>query len=500
MRMTRIRFPLLLTLLWACTPGIASAQIEAAPVDTLRLTLTEAVSRARVENPTLQATRNDRSIAEWDVRQAYGSLLPSATVGGALSWQGAGEQRFGSLTLAQDQPAYYLSNYDLGLSLQLDGARLLAPAAARARGRATGAQIRAAEQALDAAVTRAYLEVLRRQEGEALARQQLERARFNFRLAQGQQEVGAVTPLDARQAEVQVGRAEVALLQASNAVNTARLRLLQQIGIEGDRALALTTAFALEEPSWSPDDLRARAYAHNPALAAREAIVKASDVQVAQARSAYLPSLSARAGISGFTRQASSTESLIAQAQSSVASEVASCVALNQIYARLTDPLPTRDCSAIRFTDAQRNQIVAQNRQFPFDFSRQPASASLTLSLPIFQGLGRERQLEAAKVERQDADLQVREQRIAVAADLTIALNAVTTAYRSATLEERNRSVADEQLRLAGERYRIGVISFVDLVDAETVKAEADQAWVNSIYAYHDAVAQLETVVGESLR
>ena len=173
---------------------------------------------------------------------------------------------------------------------------------------------------------------------------------------------------------------------------------------------------------------------------------------------------------------------------------------LNQLYRRLADPLPTRDCTMLAFTDAQRNQIVAQNEAFPFDFTRQPASASISLSLPLFQGLSRERQLEAARVQRSDAELQVREQQLALTADLTIAVRAVATAYRSAEIEARNRRVAAEQLRLAGERYRLGAISFVDLVDAETVKAEADQAYVNAVYAYHDAAAALETVVGAELR
>lgn len=472
----------------------------AAQQDTLRLSLEEAIRLARGQNPSFLAARNNAGEADWSVREAYGSLFPSASVGGSLSWQGAGEQRFGSLTLAQNQPAYYLSSYDVGLSYALDGNRLLAPAAARARRDASTAQIRAAEVSLDAAVTRAYLEVLRRIEGERLAAQQLERARFNLRLARGQQEVGAVTPLDARRAEVQVGRAEVTLLQAANARETARLRLLQQIGTEADRPVTLTTTFALQEPRWGRDSLLALAEARNPTLAARQATLRAGGVQVRQARSAYLPTLSARLGLSGYTREASSATPLIQQAQAQVASQVQSCVIFNEIYKGLTTPLPTRDCSAIRFTDELRNQIVAQNSAFPFDFTRQPASASLSLSLPIFQGLGRERQLETAKLQREDAELQVREQRIALAADLTIALRAVTTAYQSATLEDRNRAVADEQLRLAGERYRVGAISIVELVDAETVKAEADQAYVNAVFAYHDAVTELETVVGADLR
>jgi outer membrane protein len=468
--------------------------------DTLRLSLQQAIDIAHERNPGFLAAVNDQDDADWEVREAYAQLLPSASVGGSLSWQGAGEQRFGSLTLAQDQPAYYLSTFDVGLTYQLSGATLLAPSAARARRTATAARIRAADLGLTAAVTRAYLEVLRRTEGEALAAQQLERARFNLRLARAQQDVGTVTPLDVRQAEVQVGRAEVALLQSGNATATARLRLLQQLGLDPVGAVVLTTGFELEEPTWEREELLATAEDRNPTLLAHTASLDASRVQVRQARSAYLPSLSARVGVNGFTRQASNTDALVGQAQAQLAAQIDQCVRLNQIYSRLTDPLPTQDCSQLAFTDEQRDRILAQNDAFPFEFDRQPASASLSLSLPIFQGLTRERQLEAAKVQRSDAELQVREQRLALAADLTIALRTVETAYRSAELEARNRSFADEQLRLAGERYRLGGISFIDLVDAETVKAEADQAYVNAVYAYHDAVTELETVVGTELR
>jgi outer membrane protein TolC len=94
----------------------------------------------------------------------------------------------------------------------------------------------------------------------------------------------------------------------------------------------------------------------------------------------------------------------------------------------------------------------------------------------------------------------VREQELALEADVTIRLAEVRAAHRSAELEERNQTLADEQLRLAQERYRLGFIPFLDLVDAETLKAEADRDLLNAVYGYHDALAALEAAVGRSLR
>lgn len=471
-----------------------------------RLSLQDALEMAHENNPAYLATRNDLELADWDVRTAYGQLLPSASASGGLSWQGGGEQLLGGFTQEQlgvgRQPSYYFSRYSVGLSYQLSGSTLLEPSRTRAARDATEAQIAATIVALDAQVTRAYLEVLRRQEEVVLAEQQLERARFDLRMASGRSEVGQATALDVMQAELQVGRAEVALLQARGAVETARLRLLQQMGVDAraDREMALTTAFEMREPGWEREELYRTALRQNPTLRSRRSTAEASETGVEIARSAYYPTLSLSAGISGFTRQAGDTDPLIAQARSQIAGLAANCEAQNEIFRRLADPLPLQDCTRFTFTDDMRRSIVARNDAFPLDFTRQPPSASLTVSLPLFQGFSRHRQLQAARLQRDDARQQEREQELALAADVAIGLSAVRTAYRSAVLERRNQTYANEQLRLAQERYRLGAITFVDLVEAETVKAQADRQRLDAEYAYHLAVTDLEAVVGAPLR
>jgi outer membrane protein len=463
-----------------------------------------ALEVARAHNPSYQAARNDRDVADWDVRSAYGALAPSASMGAGVSWQGAGSQRLGSITLDElgfgGQPSYYFSSYNLGLDYQLDGRTLLGPSQAKATRASTAAQVELARVTLETDVTLGYLEALRQRDGVELARQQLERTRFNLRLVEAQSEVGTATPLDVRQAEVQVGRAEVTLLQAETGARTARLRLLQLMGESLEDRFELVTEFSLEEPSWTEQGLLDMALANNPSLESRRRGRDAATVEVRMARSAYLPSLSMSAGWSGFTRQASSADYLIAQSQAQVDAQVQQCQTTNDLYGRLADPLPPLDCSRFAFTDDDRRQILSENDAFPFDFERNPPSASLSLSIPVFQGLSRQRQLEAARAQRDDADHQVREQELALEADVSIGLAQVETAHRSAQLEERNQELADEQLRLARERYRLGFIPFLDLVEAETLKAQADRDLLNAVYSYHDAMATLEAVVGRSLR
>ena len=122
------------------------------------------------------------------------------------------------------------------------------------------------------------------------------------------------------------------------------------------------------------------------------------------------------------------------------------------------------------------------------------------VSIPIFQGLSRQRNLEAARLQRDDLGYQVREQELALDADIAVGLANVRTAYQSALLEERNRALADQQLRLARERYRLNAITFIELVDAQTVFAQADRDNVIAVFFYHDTVTSLEALVGSSLR
>ena len=494
----KIRVPVPLAALLVLAAPSWAQEVPAA------LSLQEAVELARTHNPGYLQTRNDEALADWNVRQAYGQLMPSASANAGLSWQGPGEQQFGTITLGDlgftDQPSYYSSSYGLNLSYSVDWATLNGLSESRAQRTATVDGIGAAEADLIARVTTAYVDVLRRDDAVRIAEAQLENAEFNLRLAQGQLEVGQVTPIDVGQAEVQVGRAQVGLLQARNGATTSRMRLLQLLGLEVDQDFEPATTFTLAEPTWDLDDLTRVALGANPELLRRRSSSVAADESVSSAWSPYFPTLSLSTGWSGFTREASSVEGQIAQAQAGVASSLAQCLRTNDLYTRLANPLPPIDCSQIAFTDEQRAQIASANDQFPFGFVSSPFRVSLQLSIPLFSGLSRQRNLEAARLQRDDMQQQVREQELAVRADLAIGLENTRTLYESALLEERNRELAQQQLTLARERYQLGAITFVELVDAQTTFAQADADRTVALFLFHDSVTNLEALVGASLR
>lgn len=489
--------------LLALTPLLFTTAVAAQEVPS-SLSLAEAIEIARSTNPGFLQTRNDEALADWDVRQAWGQLMPSASASGGVSWQGSGEQQFGTLTLGDlgfgDQPSYYTSRYSLGLNYSLSWATLLGPKQAKAQRVATLEGIGVAESGLVAQVTTGYIDLLRREDAVRIARQQLENNEANLRLAQGRLAVGSVTPIDVGQAEVLVGRSQVTVLQAENALSTSRMRLLQLLGLPVHQPFEPTTTFELMEPTWDLQTLTAMAMDGNPTLRQRRSSTSAADVAVSSAWSQYLPSLTLSTGWSGFTREASNTDFQVAQAQAQVAGQIASCVQTNDLYSRLADPLPPIDCGRFAFTDAQVAAINESNDQFPFNFVGSPPTVSLNLSIPIFSGLSRQRNIEAARLQREDLRQSVREQELAVQADIAIGLENVRTLYQSALLEERNRELAEQQLNLARQRYQVGAITFVELTDAQTLFAQADADRTVALFLYHDSVTNLEALIGASLR
>ena len=486
-------------LLLALLPAVAAGQQSV-------LTLDEALELARRNNPDYLASTNDIDVSDALVKEALGLLLPGADVSSSLSYQAAGEQRVGLASGSElginSSTDYYYSTYDLGLSYRINGAALYGLGREKTARAATAANIEASGFALDAEVTRRYLGVIAAQDGVTLARQELTRAEENVRLAEARVAVGAAIPLEAQQAQVERGRAQVTLLQTENLVRTERLRLMQLLGVELDPAVELTTQFTVNDIPWTQQQLVSMATEGNPVLRAARARERVADASVRMARASYFPSLSISAGWSGFARQAGNDALLVEQARQGVLSDRQSCELLNRISAGLSQPLPNTpaDCSMFVLTPDQEARIRDRNDVFPFGFERDPFGASVMISMPIFQNFSRNRQVEQARVARSDAEQAVRSEELRVRAEVGTAYFNLVTARQSEQLEARNRQLASDQLELERERYRVGAASYIELQEAETLKARADRAYLNALYSFHESLAALETAVGRPLR
>lgn len=212
------------------------------------LSLDEAIRLARGHNPTFLSTENDQGPADWSVRESYGLFLPNFTTSLSGNYLAPGSPSFGifdagDLGLAVTD--YYFSGYNLQASYRLDGSSLFRVASARADRKATDARVQAAAYDLDSNVTAQYMLALQARDGVEVSTRQLERAQQNYDLADARVAVGATTPTDAKQAEVERGRAQIALLEAESSLRTEKLRLLEQLGVEASGDFELVSEFDL---------------------------------------------------------------------------------------------------------------------------------------------------------------------------------------------------------------------------------------------------------------
>lgn len=505
--MTRLPFFCRCALLSMLALALAApAGAQEAPAE---LSLEEALILARRHNPNFQTFRNDVGAADWRVREAYSAFLPTANLNGGMRYQDEGELFFGSFTGADvgvsKTPPFYFSDYGVSLGYQINGQSIFQVGQERANRRAVEAGVQLQERNLETAVTRQYVAALRERDNVELAGRELERAQENFRLADARVSVGVAIPLERKQAEVDLGRAEVGIIRARAAYDTQKLRLLEQLGVELDTGTELTTRFEVFQPDWPVESLVEVASRSHPQLRSADATVKARSAGLRMARSSYLPTLTFNANWSGFTRQIGNDAAVLDQARQQVSSLRRGCLADIELNARLLEPLPgtptsSAECADFDLSPADEVAVLQNNRVFPFDFTPQPFTFSLRVNYPIFQGFTRQRQVEEAAAAMDDARHQHRAQTLRIEADVEVAYLNLEAAYQAVGIEERNLQLANEQLEQAQERYRVGLTNFIDLAEANIITSRAEQALLNAVYAFHDSLADLEGAVGQSLR
>jgi outer membrane protein len=144
--------------------------------------------------------------------------------------------------------------------------------------------------------------------------------------------------------------------------------------------------------------------------------------------------------------------------------------------------------------------LLDRNNVWPGEFSNQPFRANLQISIPIFQGFGRNLDVARANAAREDAEESVRARRLQVRSDVQGRHLGLEAAWQATVVQSSNRNAAREQLLLAQERFRLGSGNALEVTDAQAAVARAEGDYVNAVYAYHKAIAALEYAVGRPLR
>ncbi|MGI8547598.1 MAG: TolC family protein, partial [Gemmatimonadaceae bacterium] len=462
------------------------------------LTMEQAVSLARRNNPDYLATRNNSRAAAAELRSARGALLPQVNASLSGQYQQGGRQFVSGVSLGSNTDALQ-SAYNIGLTYRVNAASFITPRVQRANSAAVEADITGATENLSAVIRQNYLTALQSEAQVQLQDTLVANAQLQLELAKAKAQVGSGTLLDVQRAEVSLGQQQVARLQAQNQHNVDQLRLFQQMGVPEPANVQLVSTLQVGDSLPSLAQLLNLARAQNPGVVALRSREHVADLDVAREHAEYTPTLTLQTGVGGYTYQYRDPNFLINQAQGQVTAQAAACQQRNQLqqlYALNGMASVPVDCSGLTFTPAQAAQIRSSNSAFPFNFTSAPRSLSAIISLPLFDGFAREQRVQEAQVSREDARYNVRSRELALTADVTSAYLTLQTAQQTVALQQQNAAKARQELKFVQDQYAVGLATFVDLTTSRTAFAQAEADRINAVYNYHKALAALESAIG----
>ncbi|HLA90639.1 MAG TPA: TolC family protein [Gemmatimonadaceae bacterium] len=425
---------------------VAPAVVAAQGADNARpISVDEAVRLALRNSPTTIAARNQLRTGTSSVRQTFSSFFPTPSL------QMNASQRVGT-QLVQGVPLPLTGNpWTYGRSVSFGQVTLFDGGLKYYNYRAATQNLHASEaneisQRYNVAlsVKTAYYNVLTAREQEVAAQRQLEQAQQQLGVATAKMNAGAATLADSLSGAIAVGNARLAILNAQNSLSNANAALTRLVGAD----VAVTA---------SPADTGG---------------VERIEVDETTLFQMVLDGPQVR------------------QSQASLAATRASH------RAQLTPYLPTLTVSGSYGNNPQSSPT------FNWGGGPSSTSASMTFNLnyPLWNGYQRESQLVAARVNMENAEANVRDQRLLAKQNLTTQLNSFRTAMQQIELQQLQIRASEENLRVVTRQYSLGTKQLLDLLTAQTSLDNARNGLITARQSARIAKANIEALIGRDLK
>ncbi|TVR51147.1 MAG: TolC family protein [Puniceicoccaceae bacterium] len=124
----------------------------------------------------------------------------------------------------------------------------------------------------------------------------------------------------------------------------------------------------------------------------------------------------------------------------------------------------------------------------------------VTASVPIFEGFRIRSNQRLAESRLRTTELRLRDLEQQIASELTFARQDVRSRLAQIEVAEKNRSLADEELRLARIRFEQGVADNREVIEAQNNLARAEDNLVEAVFLYRLGRLQLARVHGDVRR
>ncbi len=411
-------------------PGGVWGQAEAPRT----VTLQEAILLANQNHPVMIAGEAAVQSAESARLQALGAFLPTLTASSGFT--DSSNQRFDQSSgrlVSTSYTAQTQASYEIFSA----GRRLVTYRSSVAGVAAADAELREATFRTALQTTSSFYDAAAAAELLTVANRRVDRARRQLEFAKTRLEVGTATRSDVLRAELELGNAEVAQIDAESALRSARLALGRQIGLGGE--VQPVAAALPDAPPALPaaDSLANVAERSSPLVVSAKASHAQRRAERLSSYTFYFPTLRLNGGYDWF------------------------------------------------------------NVEYPP--SRRSWSLRLTASLPVFNGFQREAELSRAAAAERTAEAMSKDAALAARAGAIDARQQVESAGRRVTIARRAVELAQEDLRVQEERYQLGVATILELQTSQVALAQAEADYVSARQRLGVAVATLEAVLGQDI-
>lgn len=298
-------------------------------------------------------------------------------------------------------------------------------------------------------VQQAYLDCLRQKRLVQVAEQTVkERGVFRDHIALLYKKQ-LQSKLDLDLISVELKNAEVLLVQAKNNLLAAFAALNHAMGVRGPDDYTLEDVSATLSPIETLESLTQAGLSQRPELRGSADRIRAAEERRKSAQAQYLPTISA-AGMGG----------------------------------------------VIHFSDAPVNQDPGATP----GYAQTWYGAAATLSVPLFTGFLIENKVAEARQQQYREEQKRTDLANKVVLEVTEAYLTFQTAKQQTQVAEQEAAAARNALTLAGERYRLGLASIVDVTSATTSLVAAEVQLADTRYALQASAAAVAYATGEGIQ
>ena len=416
------------------------------------LTLEDAVRNGLENHPSITSAREKVGAQAAVLRQQFAAYYPTLTLNNVYR---ANTDTSGTrLSKPGVTDFFQLGQATWNMTLYNFGKREGAVQSARETLDATSYNLKTTADTVVLGVKQAYYSYL---QAIALVRVREETVRDReliVRQAQAFYEVGTRAKIDFVRAQANLYSAQSDLIAAQNAMKVAWVTLKNAMGLPDLPEQPVPTVTAAQVESFSVttfplslEQARSQAFTIRPDLQSFEAQLRAQDQTIATNRRGHLPDFI----LDGFYgwRHASNDK---------------------------TD----KDAGTGR-------------PRFPLLPAYQ---VQLSLNIPIFDGFRTTNRVEESVRNYYSIKAQAEQQKQQVALEVEQGYANVVSAQERIKATKGAEQAAKENLDLANGRYQVGVGSIIEVTDAQATYTSAEVDYVNSLYNYKTAEAQLLKAIG----